>query len=479
MLGQSYSSISFAIVIRLLLTGIVMIPTTLYANDSDGMPFTPNSFDITLEDIRANDLHVYSQNHEYTDLDLYDDYGFAINVDAFIGSYNLLSSIDVTVKARSSRVESSFRKLARLPVRLRHRSEGNPRYPIRGAITWSARGAINHRTLAGFAIEACQQNADSWVRAGNSIEGHYARDHTLPLELVYHLQLNPWSTYRSSPQDSGTHTQSVRTGRNIICHGNDATARPPPPSQFIIRHIKFEFSSKVLRPGECQLEGTFVFKTNTPRRLIHFNVFHQHNRQDYNYANLGLARNYPSVISTDEKGIAAGKWGFTLMDRAPSSRTLQNSKIGQVRIRGDASDVFESKLLTYEIDCHKPRINVDKIKQLGLNPKLQIPTTQLPGRMPILRPDAPDARLQQNSNMPRLQLQRPAMGIRHTLPTNRPSLKSVTPNSRMTTPKQAPVLKSNQPIDGIQPSVNPDILKPLLDKVKKARPEIKPNLTKD
>ena len=122
MLGQSYSSISFAIVIRLLLTGIVMIPTTLYANDSDGMPFTPNSFDITLEDIRVNDLHVYSQNHEYTDLDLYDDYGFAINVDAFIGSYNLLSSIDVTVKARSSRVESSFHKLARLPVRLRHRS---------------------------------------------------------------------------------------------------------------------------------------------------------------------------------------------------------------------------------------------------------------------------------------------------------------------------------------------------------------------
>jgi hypothetical protein len=49
----------------------------------------------------------------------------------------------------------------------------------------------------------------------------------------------------------------------------------------------------------------------------------------------------------------------------------------------------------------------------------------------------------------------------------------------MTTPKQAPVLKSNQPIDGIQPSVNPDTLKPLLNKVKKARPEIKPNLTKD
>lgn len=95
------------------------------------------------------------------------------------------------------------------------------------------------------------------------------------------------------------------------------------------------------------------------------------------------------------------------------------------------------------IICHKNTVDSKIIKRLGTIPKLQIPDAQFPGSAPIARPDAPDARLHQNSNMPTVKRQKPTIGIKQPLLNNRPVLK---------------------------PAVNSPVLKPVLEK--KKRPDL-------
>ncbi len=127
-----------------------------------------------------------------------------------------------------------------------------------------------------------------------------------------------------------------------------------------------------------------------------------------------------------------------------------------MRIIG-TSEAFESELLTYEKNCNAPGTDID-IKKLGVNPKLQIPRNQLPGNAPIVRPGAPDTRLQQNGNAPAIKLNNPNLGIKkHKLPNSIPAIKPTIPDSRLKQP---------------QPSKSVPVLEPVLEKEK--IPALKP-----
>ncbi|MEE9331143.1 MAG: hypothetical protein V3U89_02825 [Methylophilaceae bacterium] len=486
MLAQHYLKKSFTIFIRLLLICAAIIPSVALSGGSDGVPFTPNTFDVEIATMSRNDLHVYSQNHRYTELGLYRDLPFTTNVSAALGNRARLSSIDVSVKAKSIFNETSFQPVFSVSPAVNGHQPGElTDYPSTGRMSWlHQRADLDHRVLARFAIEACRQNADSWVNGGNSIESHFSRDHILQLNFEYRLKLNSWWHNRHpntriplTQENSGTYTRLVRTEKNIVCHSNTARAPRPPSNQFVVHQVKFNFyPPRIKKPGQCRVGGRFEFRTNTPHKLIRFKIVHEHNRQDYNYVNYSNRTTRPSVISADENGIASGRWGFTVPNRRGAG--YQQNKIGRVRIIG-TSEAFESELLTYEKNCNAPGVDVD-IKKLRVNPKLRIPKDQFPGHAPIVRPGAPDTRLQQSGNTPVIKLDKPNTGIKkHQLPNSAPAIKPVEPSSRILLPKQAPAIKSGVPdsqLKQLQPPKNAPALEPVLEKGK--TPTLKPGLKK-
>ncbi len=313
MLALHYLKKSFTIFIRLLLICAAIIPSVAFPGGSDGVPFTPNTFDVEIATMSRNDLHVYSQNHRYTELGLYRDFPFTTNVYATLGNRARLRSIDVSIKVKSHHTETSFQPVFSVSPRADRNNQpsGVTDFPAVGRMGWlHKRADLNHRVLARLSIEACRQNADSWVNAGNSIDGHFSQDHILPLSFEYRLKLNSWwfnrdPNTRLTQENSGTYTRLVHTERNIVCHNNTARAPRPPSNQFVVHQIKFDFSPPVInKPGQCRVSGKYEFRTNTPHKLIRFKIVHEHNRQDYDYVNYNNRTTYPSVISADENGVA-------------------------------------------------------------------------------------------------------------------------------------------------------------------------------
>jgi hypothetical protein len=453
-------------VLRALCTAILMCglvsPITIFANDSDGTRFSPNSFDVELNTMSSADLNVYSQGNTYNEFGLYRDLPFTTNISANLGFYNKVRTIDVAVKVKTVNAESSFQPAFSVSPSI----EGG--FPVSGQMSWlHYRTDLNHRALAGFAIEACQKNADSWVAAGNSLEGHFSTDHILPIAFLYKLKLNAFYTpsYRptSTPENDGTYTQIVRLEKNIVCHRNTARTPRPPFNQYVVQEVKVNYSRVKQTQDKCgYFDGHVTIRTNQANQVIPYSVVQSLiNPWNVDVSGEDVSNVRHFNIETDSNGVASGIFYDDINYQANGYR---GDVSGSLRV---ISSSFESKALHFNINCNKPRVNLKKIKKVVITPTLQIPQKSLPSLGPINRPDAPDTRLQQNSNRPALKLQKPTFGIKQPIFNNRAVLKPVVPNSRVALPKKADAIKSTTPASSLkpmQPAASVPVLKPVLEK---------------
>ncbi len=165
-------------VLRALCTAILMCglvsPITIFANDSDGTRFYPNSFDVELTSAGMADLSVYSRGNEYTDLDLYYDYSVGATIRASLGRHT--RSRFLGVKARLSRGSDtgSYQSSAKhLPAFVIH---------VAREVNTQTLSVFNHRNVAAFAINECQKNIVTYLRLnpGTTEDSLFAQDFTLP-----------------------------------------------------------------------------------------------------------------------------------------------------------------------------------------------------------------------------------------------------------------------------------------------------------
>ena len=456
--------------IHLLLICVAISPSLSFSNDSDGYPFTPNAFDVELAPPELPEQHVYSQNHEYTEFGRYRDIPFNTHVYAFLSNDARLSSIDVSVKMKSPYAESTFQPIFSItPPRDSYPYHRDPNFPAVGRLQFlSKRGDLNHRVFAAYAIEACQKNADDWIDAGRPAEEHFSQDHILPLDFKYQLQLNRYSseTYRPqrSQENSGTHIRTVRNVGRIICHSNADRSPRPPSNQYVVHQVKIDYLDVENTQDRCGvLRGRIEIKTNKPNWQIHFAVRSVIHTAPWTGSQHPL-RGQEEVI-TDSNGVASG---FFWQDINYNPNGYRGDVRGSLRVVG-TNTTFESNPLEYEFNCNRarPDINEDEIKELGINPKLRVPSNQLPGNAPIVRPDAPDSRLQIDENVSKIKLKKPNMGIKQNMQNNRPALKPLKPNSSMTLQKNEPAIKLEQPDARLklpESTKNAPVLEPKLEK---------------
>jgi hypothetical protein len=454
-------------VLRALCTAILMCglvsPITIFANDSDGTRFYPNSFDVELTSAGMADLSVYSRGNEYTDLDLYYDYSVGATIRASLGRNTRSRLLGVKVRLSGAYDTGSYQLSTgtRLPAFVSS---------VAREANMQTLSVFNHRNVAAFAINACQKNIVTYLRLNPSTteDRLFAQDFTLPFKMDYNLKLHGGPSWDTTRESNERYQQLVRTGRNIICHKNsDGHQYRPPSDTFIIRKINLDIVPEVLRAGQCRLKTKVQFRTNRPDQEISYTIKHVHNNQytpgTNPYALMQSESLGPYALETDRNGVASGEIEIAVDDRPDGNH---KSKVGNVRVIGE-SDEFESKLLSYEMDCQKPGAGSNMIKTLGTTPTQQIPSSALPKSAPIARPDAPDTRLQQNSNRPALKLQKPTFGIKQPIFNNRPVLKPVVPNSRVALPKKADAIKSTTPASSLkpmQPAASVPVLKPVLEK---------------
>lgn len=468
-------------VLRALCTAILMCgltsPITIFANDRDSDEidyatyFYPNSFDVELTSAGTADLNVYSRGNEYTDLDWYSDFSVGATIRASLGRNTSSRFLGINVRLSRGSDTGSYQRSSRVTLPAYVRYTGRE-------VNGQTRSEFNHRNVAAFAINACQQNIVTYLRLnpGTTEDSLFAQDFTLPFNMDYVLKLT--TAWDNSEESNERYQQVVRTGRNIICHKNSVGRQYRPPSDvFIIRQINLDFLTEVYRANQCRLKARLHFKTNQPRQEIRYTIKHVHNNQytpgTNPYARMEIESFGPYILETDRNGVALGEIEIAVDDRPNGNH---KSKVGNVRVIGESGE-FESKLLSYEMDCQKPGAGSNMIKTLGTTPTQQIPSSALPKSAPIARPDAPDARLQQNNNKPILRLQKPTTGIKQPVFNNRAVLKPVVPTSRIPLPQKAGAIKSTTPASSlklIQPSANVPVLKPVLEK--KKMPVLKPEL---